>query len=148
MAERPERRYSIRGKSLTAAQVAELEDVTDAEQRAFALQAGLSDERLKEIQALMAAMAPPMRDFIEKTCRPLVDSIVALRSKIAELEERPTISYERTYTTDKLYKPGNLTTHAGSLWHANVATKCVAPGDGNSAWTLIVKRGRDGKDAK
>jgi len=71
-----------------------------------------------------------------------------LEARVAALEARPTISYEKIYSPDKVYKPGNLTTHQGSLWHANVETRGVPPGDGNVAWTLIVKRGREGKDAR
>lgn len=79
--------------------------------------------------------------------RPLVDRLATLQQKVTDLEERPTISYEQTFSAERLYKPGNLATHQGSLWHANVATRGVTPGAGNTAWTLIVKRGRDGKDA-
>jgi hypothetical protein len=96
---------------------------------------------------MVGALAPAIKLFVEKSMRPLVDRLATLQQKVTDLEERPTISYEKTFSADKLYKPGNLTTHHGSLWHANVATKGITPGDGNTAWTLIVKRGRDGKDA-
>ena len=135
-----ERLYTLRGKTFTASQVAELDDVTVEEKRQFALQAGLSDQRLKEIEALMAAMAPPIRDFVEKAMRPLVD-------RLQELEARPAITYEKTFTADRTYKPGNLVTHQGSLWHANIETRGIVPGEGNIAFSLVAKRGKDGKDA-
>jgi arginine/lysine/ornithine decarboxylase len=45
-----------------------------------------------------------------------------------------------------LYHEGNLVTHDGSMWHCNRDTDSK-PGT-SDAWTLCVKRGRDGKDGK
>lgn len=64
-----------------------------------------------------------------------------LEKRIAELEQAPQISYNGIFAPDKQYKPENLTTFRGSLWHANVATIGVTPGDG-TCWTLVAKRGR------
>jgi hypothetical protein len=133
---------------MTSEEVAALENPTDSQKKQFAQQAGISDQRLREIEGMVGAVIAPIKDFVEKSMRPGIDRLIKLEQLVADIQQRPTISYERTYSADKLYKPGNLTTHAGSLWHANVATRGVAPGDGNAAWTLIVKRGRDGKDAK
>jgi len=49
----------------------------------------------------------------------------------------------------KSYDPGDLVTWAGSTWHCDEATTSK-PGEyaGAKNWTLMVKRGRDGKDAK
>jgi hypothetical protein len=44
------------------------------------------------------------------------------------------------------YNVGELVTDRGSLHHANRSTR-VRPGDGND-WTLVCKRGADGKDLR
>jgi hypothetical protein len=142
------RKYLIDGVPMTAEQVGAIENPTDSQKKQFVQQSGMSDARLREIEAMVEAIVPPIRTYIVKAMTPLVDRIAALQQKVVDLQERPTISYEKTFSPDKLYSPGNLTTHQGSLWHANVETKGIAPGDGNVAWTLIVKRGRDGKDAR
>lgn len=41
------------------------------------------------------------------------------------------------------YARGDVVTRDGSLWHCNADT-ATRPGDGGPAWTLAVKRGRDG----
>jgi hypothetical protein len=55
------------------------------------------------------------------------------------------LSFEGVYQDGKSYAVGHLVTWAGSSWHCNEATT-TKPGDGSKAWTLMVKRGRDGKD--
>jgi integrin beta 3 len=51
------------------------------------------------------------------------------------------------YIEGKSYEPGDMVTWAGSSWHCNEPTSSK-PGEGTKAWTLTVKRGRDGKDGK
>lgn len=55
------------------------------------------------------------------------------------------LSFEGVYQEGKSYDLGHLVTWAGSSWHCNEPTT-TKPGDGSKAWTLMVKRGRDGKD--
>jgi hypothetical protein len=55
----------------------------------------------------------------------------------------PAMLYRGVYVIGKLYERGDVVTWAGSLWHANAETT-TRPGDGAPAWTLAVKRGRDG----
>lgn len=57
------------------------------------------------------------------------------------------LSFEGVYQDGKAYEVGNLVTWAGSSWHCNEATR-DKPGEGSKAWTLMVKRGRDGKDGR
>ena len=95
----------------------------------------------------------------------------SLRERIAVLESRPPVagpkgdpgqagldgkdgapgkagmSYEGVYQDGKSYDAGQLVTWGGSSWHCNEATD-TKPGDGSKAWTLMVKRGRDGKDGR
>jgi hypothetical protein len=55
------------------------------------------------------------------------------------------LRYQGVFTEGKTYEIGDVVTWAGSTWHANDVTD-AKPGEGSKAWTLIVKRGRDGKD--
>lgn len=59
----------------------------------------------------------------------------------------PVWIHRGVYIESKSYEPGDVVTWAGSQWHANEVTT-TKPGDGLKAWTLIVKRGRDGKDGR
>lgn len=56
-------------------------------------------------------------------------------------------AYQGVYKDDAVYSLGDFVTLGGSLWHCNSEpTICgVKPGT-TEAWTLAVKRGRDGKD--
>jgi hypothetical protein len=51
------------------------------------------------------------------------------------------------YVEGKSYELGDVVTWGGSQWHCNEPTT-TRPGDGLKAWTLVVKRGRDGKDGR
>lgn len=94
--------------------------------------------------------------------------LAGLTTKVAVLETRPLVSgppgepgppgkdgadgkagltYCGVYQEGKSYDVAELVTWAGSMWHCNEATT-TKPGDGSKAWTLMVKRGRDGKDGK
>jgi hypothetical protein len=44
-------------------------------------------------------------------------------------------------------EPGDVATWGGSAWHCDQKTT-EQPGNGSSAWKLMVKHGRDGKDGK
>jgi hypothetical protein len=57
----------------------------------------------------------------------------------------PGLSFEGVYQEGKSYELGHLVTWGGSSWHCNEPTT-TKPGDGSKAWTLMVKRGRDGRD--
>ena len=69
----------------------------------------------------------------------------------AELRS-PTMIYREIYRDETAYEPGDTVTWDGSLWHCQRACKGErpnAPGaDGDRAWRLVAKRGRDGRDGK
>jgi hypothetical protein len=67
---------------------------------------------------------------------------VAVRMKAL----RPLI-YRGAYKPGEKYVRGNFISYGGSLWHCNSPTD-ERPGGGGEAWTLAVKRGRDGKDSR
>lgn len=56
----------------------------------------------------------------------------------------PVDLYQGVYVDGKAYEPGDNVTYQGSVWHCNEATR-EGPPNGGKAWTLKVKRGRDGK---
>jgi hypothetical protein len=66
----------------------------------------------------------------------------------AELEKRPDLRYCGVWKDGGDYRAGNLATYAGSLWHCNQSGAAARPGDGSEEWTLVAKKGRDGRDAK
>jgi hypothetical protein len=51
------------------------------------------------------------------------------------------------YDETKGYTTGDEVTYKGSQWHCHTATS-ARPGEGASGWTLQVKCGRDGRDAR
>jgi len=59
----------------------------------------------------------------------------------------PVEIYRGVYVETKTYDRGDGVTWGGSEWHCNETTT-TKPGDGSKAWTLKVKRGRDGKDGR
>lgn len=56
----------------------------------------------------------------------------------------PAMLYRGVHVPGRMYDKGDCVTFGGSLWHANAETT-TRPGDGSAAWTLAVKRGRDGR---
>ena len=115
--------------------------------------------RLNELDARISLTAG-------ETALALTKELGALRERVAVVEVRPQLqgppgepgqpgkdgadgtaglSFEGVYQDGKSYDLGNLVTWAGSSWHCNEQTT-TKPGDGSKAWTLMVKRGRDGKD--
>ena len=60
--------------------------------------------------------------------------------------------YREIFRDETAYEPGDAVTWDGSLWHCQRACKGErpnAPGaDGDRAWRLVAKRGRDGRDGK
>jgi hypothetical protein len=57
----------------------------------------------------------------------------------------PLLVYRGVFEGDRTYEPGDVCTFGGSAWVCNAMTT-EKPGEAAKAWTLAVKRGRDGKD--
>lgn len=131
---------------------------------------------LIELGAVIGGLVPPIRDYVAASLQVFADRmaafeakhaapapdpmIAALVARVAVLEARPLgekgekgdpgqagLTYCGVFVEGKSYDVGDVTTWAGSTWHCNEPTE-TKPGDGSKAWTLMVKRGRDGKDAK
>jgi hypothetical protein len=59
----------------------------------------------------------------------------------------PVEIYRGVFVESRQYERGDCATYGGSEWHCNEPTDSK-PGDGSKAWTLKVKKGRDGKDGR
>lgn len=70
---------------------------------------------------------------------------IDLLARVEALEARPQLEYRGTWKPDQQYKQGALTTHDGSMWHAEIGSKGVTPGQGEGCWRLCVKKGRDAR---
>ena len=67
--------------------------------------------------------------------------------RIDDLERRIDVSgYQGVHEEGREYVRGQMVTSKGSIWHCNRPTR-QRPGDCGD-WTLAVKAGRDGKDAR
>ena len=84
------------------------------------------DELLAEVAKAVEMAVPEM---VEKR---VAEAFAAL----------PVLQYRGVFRQGEEYAAGSVVTWAGSTWHANEATK-DKPGDGETAWTLMVKKGRD-----
>lgn len=78
----------------------------------------------------------------------LDDSTIAVKTKMTGGTDHiakfsiPTMIYKGVWSAGE-YQKGSTVTWGGSVWHCNEATD-TKPGEGG-AWTLAVRRGRDGK---
>lgn len=62
------------------------------------------------------------------------------------LARAPIPTYKGVFDREAEYQAGDMVTHKGSVWHCNEPIwQGNVPG-ADSAWTLAVKCGRDGKD--
>jgi hypothetical protein len=68
------------------------------------------------------------------------------RSKTIGTLKFPVQIQQGVYVDGRSYTKGDVVTWGGSQWHCNEDT--VTKPETSKAWTLIVKRGRDGKDGK
>ena len=80
-------------------------------------------------------MVPFLHETIAEAVNPLIE-------RIAELEARPSLTYEGVWSATKAYSAGTFVTHGGGLWHCEDTNVGVQPGNGSSSWKLAVKRGR------
>ncbi|TGQ35334.1 hypothetical protein [Mesorhizobium sp. M4B.F.Ca.ET.214.01.1.1] len=71
----------------------------------------------------------------------------ALEARVAELESKPAVEYKGVWQAGETYKRGHLCTHDGSMWHAEIGSQGLLPGQG-AAWKLCVKKGKDARDAR
>jgi hypothetical protein len=75
------------------------------------------------------------------------EAVSPLKREIAELKAaQKNFRYIGVWDAAARYQAGNFVTVDGSLWHCNMET-VNRPGRDVGAWTLVCKRGQDGRDA-
>lgn len=79
--------------------------------------------------------------YIRKSLAPVEERLKSMEGRLSGIESKG-IVYQGVWQAAQEYKRGDLATHDGSLWHANIETRSK-PGTG-SEWSLAVKRG-DGR---
>lgn len=60
----------------------------------------------------------------------------------------PVMIYRGVFRDGETYAKGDTATWGGSLWHCDVDGTVEKPDSAEKHWTLVAKRGRDGKDVK
>jgi hypothetical protein len=75
----------------------------------------------------------------------LFGRLMAMEERIAELEANP-LTYRGTFEEGVTYPARSFVSHGGSMWFTPTKTKS-RPNEG-APWKLVVKHGRDGKDAR
>jgi hypothetical protein len=120
-----------RAESLQGKQLGELRRrVRDFERFLFNKELnGLSDGLVD----LLAHILADLRREIES------NEIAGLRREIAELK-RSRVKYCGVFEHGTLYSEASMVTRGGSVWYATKDTR-EAPGDGQTSWTLAVKKG-------
>ena len=89
--------------------------------------------------ALGRTLALDMMEYVQTKLAPSSARIDALEKRVQQLEGTTLPKWAGTWEA-KDYRQGNLVTRDGSLWLATADTR-ERPGDGNTGWRLIVKRG-------
>jgi len=89
-------------------------------------------------KSFLSAVGKYVRDEVKT-------AVESLRKRIEELENTQRDFRYCGVWAGGPYKRGNFVTHQGSLWHCNFGTE-NKPGKDPVAWTLCVKRGKDGYD--
>lgn len=132
------------------------------EQRAQALKAGVSTAQVPDLGVLADIIVSAIKEYtapmlariaeIERLKDGGVDDaisvqLIQLQTRIKSLEARPAMIYKGSWKSDLSYDEGNMATHHGSLWHANEQSRGMPPG-ASDKWTLVAKRGADGRDSR
>ncbi|MGX1110550.1 MULTISPECIES: hypothetical protein [Bradyrhizobium] len=139
------RKYLIDGVSMTAEEVGAIKNPTESQKQQFIKQSGISDQKLREIETLMEAIAPVIRDYVVKAVTPLVDRLCAVEQKTFELQEKPLVPWVGTWDSEKEFKRHTFCSDRGAMWFAVTDSKGVRPGSGDGVWRLCVKAGRDAR---
>lgn len=108
------------------------------------------DERDARISALEEKLSANAAAHLvtDEVVSGLAEQIAGTQKQVREtLAAIPVPTYKGVFDRDAAYKAGDMVTHKGSVWHCNAATDGETPG-ASEAWTLAVKCGRDGRDAK
>src|SRR5262249_41233470 len=94
----------------------------------------------EEREGLTAALGVVIHDEVKRALEPVMQDLGRLSLKLehAELTVKE-LRYVGVWVDRGHYRKGNLCTHGGSLWHANIDDPGTLPGTDPTAWTLCVK---------
>ena len=98
----------------------------------------MTDTALKK---LVKSLAPVIHDVVARSAAPLL-------RRIEELERRHALPYNGVWGASDAYTAGELVTHDGSMWIAKRESIGRRPGNDPNVWTLVVKRGKDGRSGR
>lgn len=122
------------------------------------------DEVESSVETLLTRSAPPSRlgaapeqrdddalDELRVLLKRSAERAEAIEARLAEIERRTLAdSYKGIWDADETFARGDLVTHGGSLWIALQDVSGYKPGSDNGSarvWQLVVKRGKDVRDA-
>jgi hypothetical protein len=104
-------------------------------------------ERAREDWLDLTKGKPAVKQIVSDLFYRFSGRFAALEQRLTELERCP-LDWKGVWSPDTHYTARSLVTHNGSVFYAqSKVAKGVMPGEGEG-WKLIVKRGRDGKDAR
>ena len=83
------------------------------------------------------------KDELDRMLKEIVPPAVS-EWGMREMEKRPDFRHVGVWKDTQNYRWGHCVTDGGSTWHCERTGTNERPGTGDD-WTLIVKRGRDGK---
>lgn len=102
--------------------------------------------RLDQLQREFDARVKRLDQAWERKFRGFQDAVVAVLRD--QQKEAPPIRYRGVHQRAERYGPGDVVTFDGSAW---IALRAVEPGGerpgAGDSWQLMVKAGRDGRDA-
>jgi hypothetical protein len=85
----------------------------------------------------------PSRTEMYNALQSVAEALKSQKDRLDVLESR---EYQGVHVEGREYTRGQTVTHKGGIWHCNRETK-QRPGE-CSDWTLALKAGRDGRDAR
>lgn len=110
----------------------------------------IAQERaMAELVSRMAALEKRFVEFEQKRVNEIEQRAATLELQLAKSLKN--VTYEGVFDEQRSYVPGELVTRHGSTWHCDRECPCgVAPDtpEGAKYWTLMVKRGRDGRGSR
>jgi hypothetical protein len=96
-----------------------------------------------ELEAIVTGIAGPLGERFDKQqdeIRLLQNQVSMLQAECATLRTK-SFAFRGPWRDNKTYTKGDFVQRSGSLWLATVNEPSGTPGDNNSGWLLVVKRG-------
>lgn len=88
-----------------------------------------------------------VNDSLSTRAAALEARIEVLERGLTDIRRQPTLEYTGTWQEGTTYERGQMVTHQGSVWYCK-RPAATRPNEDPERWQLMVKRGRDGRDAR